>query len=61
MNRWPFDFVIGSLHLVNGMDPYYGKAFEGRTDADVYRDAFLETLECISRSATLIPWDIWTM
>ena len=49
VNRWPFDFVIGSLHLVNGMDPYYGKAFEGRTDADVYRDAFRETLECISR------------
>ena len=26
---YPFDLVIGSLHLVHGMDPYYGKIFEG--------------------------------
>ena len=44
---YPFDFVIGSLHLVNGMDPYYGKIFEGRSDAEVYREAFQDTLECI--------------
>lgn len=42
-----FDFVIGSVHLVNGMDPYYGKPFEGQADADVYRQALQETKFCI--------------
>lgn len=47
VSEYPFDFVIGSLHLINGMDPYYGKIFEGRTDGEVYREAFLETLKCL--------------
>ena len=30
--KYPFDFVIGSVHLMNGKDPYYGKCLkEGRT------------------------------
>lgn len=47
--RYPFDFVIGSLHLIHGMDPYYGKVFEGRTDAEVYREAFRETVRCLKK------------
>ena len=45
--KYPFDFVIGSLHLIHGMDPYYGTIFEGRTDAEVYREAFRETIRCL--------------
>lgn len=44
INRYPFDFIIGSLHLVCGEDPYYGRIFRGKTDAEVYREAFRETL-----------------
>ena len=29
------------------MDPYYGKIFEGKTDREVYREAFRETLTCL--------------
>lgn len=47
VSEYPFDFVIGSLHLVHGMDPYYGKIFEGRTDGEVYREAFRETARCL--------------
>ena len=47
--EYPFDFVIGSLHLVQGMDPYYGKVFEGKTDGEVYRQAFRETLHCLEK------------
>lgn len=47
VSEYPFDFVIGSLHLVRGMDPYYGKIFEGRADSDVYRETFLETARCL--------------
>lgn len=41
----PFDFVIGSVHLVHGLDPYYGEIFEGRTDEEVYRETFRMTVE----------------
>ncbi len=44
---YPFDYVIGSVHLIRGYDPYYGKLFEGRPDADAYREAFEETLKCL--------------
>lgn len=47
--KYPFDFVIGSLHLVHGMDPYYGEIFEGKNDSDVYREAFRETSRCLDR------------
>ena len=43
--KYPFDFVIGSLHLIHGMDPYDGVIFEGRSDKEVYREAFQATLE----------------
>ena len=45
----PFDYVIGSVHLIRGMDPYYGELFEGKTDAEAYREAFEETAECLDR------------
>ena len=44
VSSYPFDFVIGSVHVVNRMDPYYGEFFEDKTDAEAYRQAFLETL-----------------
>ena len=31
---YPFDFIIASLHNLNGMDPYYPAYFEGRTERD---------------------------
>ena len=42
--KHPFDFVIGSVHLVHGLDPYYGALFEGRTDEEAYSETFRETL-----------------
>ena len=34
----PFDFVIGSSHIVDGMDPYYPEFWEGRDiDAAIFR------------------------
>lgn len=46
-NSWPFDFVIGSVHVVDGKDPYNGALFEKRKDADVYAQAFETTLQNI--------------
>lgn len=41
---YPFDFAIGSQHLVGGMDPYYPETFAGKTDAEVYRQYFEDLL-----------------
>lgn len=43
--QYPFDFVIGSTHLIDGKDPYYASFWEGCTPEDGIR-RFLEiTLE----------------
>ena len=46
-DTYPFDFIIGSTHVVDGRDPYNGVLFENQTDAKVYERAFEETMENI--------------
>ena len=41
----PFDFVIGSSHVVHGIDPYYPKYYEGRSEKTAYRGYFESILE----------------
>ncbi len=43
----PFDFVIGSVHLIRSKDPYYKEFFERRSDTDAYEETFAETYEDI--------------
>lgn len=43
--RYPFDFVIGSSHVVHGTDPYYPKYYAGRSEEDAYREYFESILE----------------
>lgn len=45
--KYPFDFVIGSVHVVGGMDPYYPAFYEGRSDAEAYRQTMEETIASI--------------
>lgn len=35
-----FDFVIGSCHIVNGMDPYYPEYFREKTDREAFEQYF---------------------
>lgn len=44
LKRFPFDFALGSQHLVELHDPYYPDTFEGKDVEDVYRKYFEETL-----------------
>ena len=44
VEKYPFDFVIGSKHLLDGADPYYRKCFDYMTDEDAYRRWFEEIL-----------------
>ena len=46
-----FDFVIGSSHVVHGIDPYYPYYYEGRPEKEAYEEYFssiLENLEAFS-------------
>ncbi|MDO4615156.1 MAG: histidinol-phosphatase HisJ family protein [Lachnospiraceae bacterium] len=47
LHTYPFDFVIGSQHLVNGSDPYYPETFDGKTDEEVYRAYFADVLNSL--------------
>lgn len=42
---YPFDFVIGSLHTIDGEDPASGKVFPGREDEEIFAKTFAEMLE----------------
>ena len=41
------DFIICSLHVVDGMDPYYPEYFEGKDDLTAYRHYFETLLACV--------------
>ncbi len=42
-----FDFIIGSSHLINRVDPYYPSFFEGRTNKKAYTEYFESIAECL--------------
>lgn len=44
LNTYTFDYVIGSSHFVDGLDPYYPVFFEGRTEREAYERYFESTL-----------------
>ncbi len=47
LKQYDFDFVIGSSHVVHGVDPYYDCYYEGRAESDAYREYFESILENI--------------
>lgn len=42
---YPFDFIIGSSHVVNHQDPYYPEYYYGKTEDEAYREYFESILE----------------
>ena len=55
INYNPFDFVIGSCHIVDSMDPYYPEFFEGRTDRSAFERYFEVLCESID---SFIDFDV---
>ncbi len=45
INAFPWDFVIGSSHLVDTIDIYFPSFYEGRTERSAYRRYFESILE----------------
>lgn len=42
---YDFDFIIGSSHLCNKMDPYYPSFYEGRTEEEAYGEYFSSIID----------------
>ncbi len=40
VKAYDFAFVIGSSHIVDGIDPYYPEYYQGRTEEEAYRRYF---------------------
>lgn len=47
LGRRQFDFVIGSVHFVDGLDIYYPQFWEGKTVEQAERRFLEQTLECV--------------
>lgn len=45
LKEFPFDFVIGSSHVVHGADPYYPDFFRKRSEEQAYLEYFESILE----------------
>ena len=44
VSGYDFDYVIGSVHTINRMDPYYPAFFEERSEREAYEEYFDEAL-----------------
>ncbi|MGM9549151.1 MAG: histidinol-phosphatase HisJ family protein [Faecousia sp.] len=47
LGRRPFDFVLGSIHFVDGLDVYFDEFWQGKTVFQVERRYLEETLACL--------------
>lgn len=45
----PFEFVIGSIHVINGTEFYYGEYFKGLTKDEAHAKYFKTVLECVKK------------
>lgn len=48
VHKYPFDFVIGSSHMVDGMDPYYPKFWDGRDSSNTIHDYYKAILRNVT-------------
>jgi histidinol-phosphatase (PHP family) len=50
VNRYPFDFIIGSSHVVDHLDPYYAEYWKSRTKEEgirLYFESIIENCKAI--------------
>ena len=54
--KYPFDFVIGSSHVVHGIAPYYPHYYDGRSEDEAYLEYFESILENLH---TNVDFDVY--
>ena len=47
INQYPFDFVIGSIHVIDHTEFYYGDFFKNLNKEQAHQAFFEETLRCV--------------
>lgn len=47
LNKNPFDYAIGSIHLVANMDIYYSDFYNGKSKKEAYEEYLNSMLKCI--------------
>ena len=48
VETYPFDYVIGSVHVVDNIDIYTSDFYQGRNKQEVYRQYFNAMLQCVT-------------
>lgn len=56
LKKYPFDFVIGSVHLIHGEDPYNGELFRKYGDEEVFREYFRLSHRLLADSPSIQSW-----
>lgn len=56
LDFYPFDYVIGSVHLLHGEDPYEGALFRRLGDEEAYRQYFQVSLELLKEEPGISAW-----
>ena len=49
VRRYTFDYVIASVHIIEGLDPYQGSYYEGKTKQEAYGRYLEEVLFAVER------------
>lgn len=49
VKKYPFDYIIGSIHLVNNRDIYYPEYYQGNNKKQAYEGYFKEMLNCVKQ------------
>lgn len=49
VDTYHFDFIIGSSHFIDKLDPYYPEFFNGRTERETYQKFFEVTLKRVQQ------------
>lgn len=56
LKKYPFDFVIGSVHLIHGEDPYNGELFRKYGDEEVFREYFRLSHRLLADAPSVQSW-----
>lgn len=49
VSKYPFDYIIGSIHVANGQDIFYPKFYEGKTKKEAFEQYFESMIECVKQ------------
>jgi len=49
VNKYPFDYIIGSIHAAKGEDFFNPKTYEGKTKKEVFEQYFSSMVDCVKQ------------